>query len=151
MRTVQHILNCKEEEDNLIEPTAMVIDALRKLISVNLSYLIVFEKEKYRGIFSERDYTRKLVLQNKSSRDTQVGDVMTVDVPEVSPSSTVEECMYQMNIRGARYLAVYTEEKFEGIITIHDLLRQVIANKHEVFDDNLASSLLDSDGSSKIF
>jgi CBS domain-containing protein len=152
MRTVKDILDNKEDENNKIEPTTMVIDALRKLISVNLSYLQVFEGDEYKGIFSERDYTRKLVLQDRSSRNTSVKDVMTVDLPEVSLSSTVEDCMYQMNIRGTRYLAAYDEDnKFAGIITIHDLLRQVLANKHQVFDDTLTHSLLNNDESSKIF
>ncbi|WP_207492015.1 CBS domain-containing protein [Aridibaculum aurantiacum] len=150
MRTVQNILDIKDKEDNVIEPSTMVIDALRKLIDVNLSYLVVMENGEFKGLFSERDYTRKLVLQDRSSRNTAVQDVMTVDLPEVTPDNTVEECMYQMNIRGARYLAVYNEADFLGIITIHDLLRQVLANKHQVFDDTLTTSLLNNDASSKI-
>lgn len=152
MRTVKDILENKEEEDNKIETGTMVIDALRKLISVNLSYLRVVENDEFKGIFSERDYTRKLVLQDRSSRDTQVRDVMTTDLPQVKLQNTVEDCMYQMNIRGTRYLAAYNDEgKFVGIVTIHDLLRQILANKHQVFDDNLAHSLLDNDESGKIF
>lgn len=150
MRTVQNILDIQELVDYLIEPSAMVIDALRKLIYVYLSYLVVMENGEFKGLFSERDYTRKLVLQDRSSRNTQVRDVMTTEIPEVSPGNTVEECMYQMNIRGARYLAVYDEGKFVGIVTIHDLLRQVLANKHQVFDDELTTSLLNADASSKI-
>ncbi len=150
MRTVQNILDIKEIEPNIIEPSTMVIDALRQLIEVNLSYLLVMERGVFSGIFSERDYTRKLVLQDRSSRDTIVKDVMTTDLPEVTPQTTVEECMYQMNIRGTRYLAVMEDEKFAGIVTIHDLIRQVLATKHEVFDDTLTSSLLDNDASSKI-
>jgi CBS domain-containing protein len=149
MRTVSNILETKDEPANAIEPTAMVIDALKKLISVNLSYLIVKEKNEYKGIFSERDYTRKLVLEGRSSRDTMVKDVMTVQLPEVNPSTTVEDCMYLMNNRGSRYLAAFNEEKFIGIITIHDLIREALASKEDVF--NNASQLLDTDESSKIF
>jgi CBS domain-containing protein len=149
MRTVSNILETKDEPANAIEPTAMVIDALKKLISVNLSYLIVKENNEYKGIFSERDYTRKLVLEGRSSRDTMVKDVMTVQLPEVNPSTTVEDCMYLMNNRGSRYLAAFNEEKFIGIITIHDLIREALASKEDVF--NNASQLLDTDESSKIF
>jgi CBS domain-containing protein len=149
MRTVSNILETKDEPLHSIEPTAMVIDALKKLISVNLSYLIVYEDGAYKGIFSERDYTRKLVLEGRSSRDTMVKDVMTVDLPDVTLTTTVEDCMYLMNARGSRYLAAFDNEQFKGIITIHDLLREALASKEDVF--NNASQLLDTDEGSKIF
>ncbi|HEX8333238.1 MAG TPA: CBS domain-containing protein [Segetibacter sp.] len=149
MRTVSNILETKDEPSNSIEPTTMVIDALKKLISVNLSYLIVYENNEYKGIFSERDYTRKLVVEGRSSRDTMVKDVMTVELPEVTLATTVEDCMYLMNSRGSRYLAAFDEGKFIGIITIHDLLREALASKEDVF--NNASQLLDTDEGSKIF
>lgn len=152
MQTVENIIRTKEKPTNIIEPDVLVIDALKKLISVNLSYLIVFEDEDFKGIFSERDYTRKLVLQGRSSRETIVRDVMTTDLPEVTLSDTVEDCMYQMNTRGARYLAAFDENNFVGIITIHDLLREVLANKLDVFDNSLTASLLDNDeGGGKFF
>lgn len=151
MPTVDIILKSKEQANNIIEPTAMVIEALQKLISVNLSYLVVFENGEFKGIFSERDYTRKLVLEGRSSRDTMVKDVMTTELPEVNLTNTVEDCMYQMNSRGTRYLAAFDGDEFAGIITIHDLLRCVLANKHGVFDDALTSSLIDTDESGKFF
>jgi CBS domain-containing protein len=151
MRTVEDILNAKETPDNIIAPTALVIEALQKLISVNLSYLIVEENGEFIGLFSERDYTRKLVLQGRSSRETIVRDVMTVDLPVVSLESTVEDCMYLMNTRGARYVLALDEKKFAGIITIHDLLREVLAKKHDVFDNSLTSSLIDNEESGKFF
>lgn len=151
MHTVEDILRTKEKHTNTIEPTALVIDALKKLIEVNLSYLVVFEDNQFAGIFCERDYTRKLVLQGRSSRDTPVRDVMTTDLPQVTLTDTVEDCMYQMNTRGARYLAVFDGNDFEGIITIHDLLREVLANKEHVFDNTLTNSLLDTEESGKFF
>ena len=151
MQTVKNILETKEKPTNTIEPSALVIEALKKLISVNLSYLIVVENNEFKGIFSERDYTRKLVLQGRSSRDTTVRDVMTTDLPRVALSNTVEDCMYQMNTRGARYLAVFEGNDFVGIITIHDLLRKVLASKQEVFNTSLTNSLLDTDEGGKFF
>lgn len=151
MNTVKNILETKESPSNIIEPEALVIDALKKLISVNLSYLVVYEEGEFIGIFSERDYTRKLVLQGRSSKETIVREVMTTDLPAVNLDDTVEDCMYQMNIRGARYLAAFDGQKFLGIITIHDLLRTVLANKHEVFDNSLTNSLIDNDESGKFF
>ena len=151
MRTVEDILKAKETPDNVVAPAALVIEALQKLISVNLSYLVVEENGEFKGIFSERDYTRKLVLQGRSSRETVVRDVMTTDLPIVSLESTVEDCMYLMNTRGARYVLALDEKKFVGIITIHDLLREVLAKKHDVFDNSLTSSLIDNEESGKFF
>lgn len=151
MKTVEDILRTKENASNTIEPTAMVIEALQKLIAVNLSYLVVFENGEYAGIFCERDYTRKLVLEGRSSRNTMVRDVMTTELPEVTLTDTVEDCMYQMNTRGARYLAVFNGSVFAGIITIHDLLREVLASKEQVFDNTLANSLIDSEEGGKFF
>jgi len=150
MHTVENILRTKDKPTNTIEPTALVIEALQKLISVNLSYLIVIENNEFKGIFSERDYTRKLVLQGRSSRETIVRDVMTTDLPEVTLDKTVEDCMYQMNQRGARYLAAFDKGNFVGIITIHDLLRNILANKHEIFNNSL-TTLLNNEESGKFF
>ncbi len=151
MRTVENIIECKEKVENSIDPSSMVIDALKKLISVNLSYLVVKDNGEYKGIFCEKDYTRKLVLEGRSSRDTMVKDVMTTNLPIVSLSNTVEECMYQVNKRGSRYLAAFDNGQLAGIITINDLLREVLASKHQVFDDALTNSLLHTDESGKIF
>lgn len=151
MRKVKNMLETKDEQSNVIEPTIMVIDALKKLISVNLSYLVVFENGEYAGIFSERDYTRKLVIEGRSSRETMVKDVFTTDLPEVSLDDTVEDCMYKMNTRGTRYVAAFDENNFVGIITLHDVLREVLASKENVFDNSLTSSLINNDESGRVF
>ncbi len=151
MRTVRNILETKDEQSNIIDPSTMVIDALKKLISVNLSYLVVYQNGEYSGIFSERDYTRKLVLEGRSSRETMVKDVLATDLPEVSLDDTVEDCMYKMNTRGTRYVAAYDDNKFVGIVTLHDVLREVLASKENVFDNSLTNSLINNAESGRIF
>ena len=152
MRTVKEMLDTKYKHSNFIEPTALVIDALKKLSTVNLSYLIVMDGEEFKGIFSERDYARKVILNGRASKDTMVQEVMTTDLPVVPLTKSVEDCMYQMNTKGTRYLlAVNDENKFEGIITIHDVMREVIANKEEVFDNALTSEFIDHAESFKVF
>ncbi len=151
MRTVRNMLETKDEPGNSIEPSSMVIDALKKLISVNLSYLVVNENGEYLGIFSERDYTRKLVLEGRSSRETMVRDVMATELPEVDLDNTVEDCMYLMNTRGTRYVAAFDGGQFAGIITLHDVLREALASKENVFDNTLTNSLLSNDESGRIF
>jgi CBS domain-containing protein len=146
MRTVDDILGSKAEPENIITPNALVIDALNMLNSVNLSYLIVMEGREYKGVFCERDYSRNVILKGRSSSSTLVKEVMTTDLPIVHTSDTVEHCMHVMNIKKARYLVAFgPENEFEGIITIHDLLRQVIANKELVFDTTVAEQLISND------
>ena len=90
MRTVRDILESKQKSFNHIEPDALVIDAINMLNSVNLSYLIVMEDDQYKGIFSERDYTRNVVLKGRASNSTSVKDAMTTDLPIVDLNDSVE-------------------------------------------------------------
>lgn len=151
MRTVKDIVASKPTVYNIIGPDALVIDALQLLNTVNLSYLIVKEGDKYKGVFSERDYTRNVILKGHSSKDITVQEVMTTDLPIVDLTDTVEHCMNTMNANSTRYLLGFDEDKFVGVITIHDLLRQVIANKEEVFDRTVAHDLLNNDESGRIY
>jgi CBS domain-containing protein len=152
MRIVDDILGSKPAPDNIIGPDALVIDALTMLNSVNLSYLIVMEGNEYKGIFCERDYTRNVILKGRSSNSTSVKEVMTTDLPVVYSNDTVEHCMNVMNKNKARYLVAYgPSNEFEGVITIHDLLRQVIANKELVFDTSVAEQLISNDEKGDVY
>ena len=152
MRRVNDIIASKPQPFNSISPGALVIEALQLLNSVNLSYLIVLEGGKYKGIFSERDYTRNVILKGRSSKDTTVEQVMTADFPKVEITDTVEYCMNLINTHKTRYLLAFDDDEFVGVITIHDLLRQVIASKEEVFDNTLTNQLLDNaEGGGRIY
>ena len=151
MRTVQNIINSKAKPNNIVSSTSMVIDALNKLTAVNLSYLIVMDGNEFKGIFSERDYTRNVILKGRASNNTTVGDVMSVDVPRVSVTDTVEECMNMINTHKTRYLLAYDDDQFVGVVTIHDLLRQVISSREDVFNQNITRSMIDYDEGSKIY
>ena len=151
MRTVRDVLTTKTKPFNEVSPSTPVIDALSLLNSVNLSYLVVMDGNEYKGIFSERDYSRNVILKGKHSDTTQVDEVMTTDLPIVVLSDTVEYCMNLMNSHKTRYLLAYDDMRFAGIITIHDLLRQVITNKHDVFDDSLVEKLLDEDQGERVY
>src|SRR5688500_10581826 len=144
MRRVKDIMASKSHPFNSISPGALVIDALQLLNSVNLSYLVVLEGQKYKGIFSERDYTRNVILKGRSSKDTTVEQVMTTDFPKVELTDTVEYCMNLINTHKTRYLLAFNDDEFVGVITIHDLLRQVIASKEAVCDHTLTTQLLDN-------
>lgn len=152
MLTVKHILESKAKPFNSIAPNTLVIDALNMLNSVNLSYLVVMDGEEYRGVFSERDYSRNVILKGRASNSTKVEEVMTTDLPVVALTDTVEHCMLLMNSHKTRYLLAYDgNKKFAGIITIHDLLRQVINNREAVFDSSVTEQLIDNDESGEIY
>ena len=152
MRTVRDILESKAKTYNIVSPHTLVIDALSMLNSVNLSYLIVMDNNEYKGIFSERDYSRNVILKGRTSRSSTVQEVMTTDLPMVHPDHTVEHCMKTMILNKTRYLLAFDSDKnFAGVITIHDLLREVIANKEEIFDTDTAHELLNQDEGGYIY
>ena len=152
MRTVQNILEAKAKPFNQVAPKTLVIDALSLLNSLNLSYLIVMDGDEYRGIFSERDYSRKVILQGRHSNTTTVEEVMSVDIPVVGLEDTVERCMYLMDHSKSRYLLAFSGNKqLVGVITIHDILRQVLKDKTQVFDLELAQKLVGDDESGHVY
>ena len=151
MRTVKDILATKQKAFNIVSPSTLVIDALSMLNAVNLSYLVVMEDDQYKGIFSERDYSRNVILKGRTSNSTKVEEVMTTDLPVMHPDQTVEHCMKTMILNKTRYLLVFDADKFSGVITIHDLLREVITNKDAVFDTHTAQQLLNQDESGYVY
>ena len=152
MRTVRDILDSKAKSFNIVSPHTLVIDALSMLNSVNLSYLIVMDNNEYKGVFSERDYSRNVILKGRSSRSSTVQEVMTTDLPMVHLDQTVEHCMKTMILNKTRYLLAFDGDKhFAGVVTIHDLLREVIANKEEIFDTETAHELLNQDEGGYIY
>lgn len=152
MRTVEDILNTKTKAFNSVNPHTLVIDALSMLNSVDLSYLIVMDGDVYKGIFSERDYSRNVILKGRNSSSTTVEEAMTKDLPVVHLFDSVEHCMNTMLVNKHRYLLAYDEQQqFRGVITIHDLLREVIANREYVFENATARQLLDEDESGQIY
>ena len=152
MRTVKDILNTKTQGISYVAPDSLVIDALLILSSTNSSYVVVMDENKFRGVFCERDYARKVVLYGRSSVKTMVREIMTADLPVVKLKDTVEYCMNLMNGHRVRYLvAVDENHQFVNIITINDLLRQVIAEKEEVFDNHITDKLLDTADGLRIY
>jgi signal-transduction protein with cAMP-binding, CBS, and nucleotidyltransferase domain len=134
MRTVYDLLSSKPVVFNNIDEDTLVIDALQMLNSVNLSYLVVKKGDEFKGIFCERDYSRNVILKGRSCQ-YKSKEVMTIDL--------MVETLHELIIsHKARYLLAYDDQQFVGVITIHDLLRQVISNKEAVFDNTIAEQLL---------
>ena len=135
MRTVANILINKPPVFNFVEPDAKVIEALHLMNSVNLSYLVVYKNDTFYGIFSERDYSRNVVLKGLHSTTCTVKEVMSASLPVIGMQDTVERCMQLLNIHKTRYLIVFDDNEFKGVVTINDVLREAIENKEMVFDE----------------
>jgi len=124
--TVRELLQSKEKPLHTIGPDALVFDALREMFEAKIGALLVMEEGKLVGIFSERDYARKIILEGKSSKGTKIRDVMTSDVRCVSPEQSVRECMALMNKNRFRHLPVVQDGNVIGIVSIGDVVRAIL-------------------------
>ena len=129
MKTVQQLLSAKGGEVYSVAPDSKVVDALRIMAEHNIGALVVLDGSKLAGIFSERDYARKVVLQGKSSADVPVREIMTAGVITIEPSGTVEECMALVTSKRIRHLPVCEGDRLVGVISIGDLVKEVIAEQ----------------------
>ena len=110
-----------------VTPETTVFDAIRLMAEKNIGALPVLSEGRLLGIFTERDYTRKIALQGKSSRATQVSAVVTEKVLTVAPGDSVEECMRLMTETRVRHLPVVADGRVAGIISIGDLVNWIIS------------------------
>lgn len=134
MRSVQHLLEEKPQQILSIGPDASVLDALKLMAERDVGALVVLDGEKLVGIFSERDYARKIILFGKSSKDTPVSAIMTQRVVCVRPEQTAEECMALMTQKRVRHLPVLSEKKVVGIISIGDVVRAMLTDQQRTIE-----------------
>lgn len=128
---VADILKAKGNNAYGVTSNATVFDALKTMAEKNIGALMVIEQEKLIGIFSERDYARKIVLQGKASHDTLVREIMTEKVLTVVSEDSLEHCMTLMSKNKVRHLPVVDNEKVTGIISISDVVTAIIENQQE--------------------
>ena len=129
MTTVEKLLNNKGSEVWSIAPEASVYEALQKMFEKDAGALLVLDKGALVGIFTERDYARKLILQGKFSKDTAVSELMTYEVLYVEPHNTVQDCMVLMTNRRVRHLPVLSDGALVGIVTIGDVVKQLMSEQ----------------------
>ncbi len=129
MATVGKLLEKKGHQVWSVPPDATVYDALRLLAERDIGALLVIKGEDLVGILSERDYARKVILQGKASMHTRVDEIMTARVLVVTPGNTLEEAMALMTEKHLRHLPVVEGEKVIGLISIGDLVKEIIAGQ----------------------
>ncbi len=135
MKSVAHILKSKPDPTvYTITPTASVFDALKLMAEKSIGALVVIEREQVVGIITERDYARKVILMARASKETPVRDIMTSSVMYVRSGHTSEECMVLMTENRLRHLPVMDSGKLVGIISIGDLVKDIISEQKFIIE-----------------
>ncbi|WP_313073834.1 CBS domain-containing protein [Melaminivora sp.] len=130
MTNVAEILRTKPDNQVYsVSPTDSVLTALQRMADKGIGALLVMEGDEIAGIFTERDYARKVVLQGRSSGDTPVSEIMTHAVRFVHPSQSSEECMALMTRNRLRHLPVVEDDRVVGLVSIGDLVKNVISHQ----------------------
>jgi len=132
MKSVAQLLKAKGAVIHSVSPSATVLECLELFADKGIGAVLVMESDRLIGIFTERDYARKVALRGKSSKDLKVQDIMTADVLWVGPDRTNEECMALMTEKRVRHLPVMDGGKLIGIISIGDLVKDIIAEQQFV-------------------
>lgn len=135
MKTIRQILQAKTKPLVHVAPDATVYDALSLMAKHDVGAVLVLDGTRMVGIFSERDYARKLALQGKASKDTKIGEIMTEKVLYVTPEHTVDECMAIMTQKRFRHLPVLDkEERVLGLVSIGDMVYATISEQQFIIE-----------------
>ena len=132
--TIESILNRKNNEVWSVSPDATVYDAIAMMAEKNVGALLVVENDQLVGIISERDYTRKVMLRGKRSRESLVREIMSTQLTTVDPKQSVDECLRSMTEKRVRHLPVVKEGEICGVISIGDLVKHVISMQSATID-----------------
>ncbi len=129
MHNVRQILEAKGSEIWSVRPDEFVIEAVREMARHRVGAVLVMEDGEMKGMFSERDYARKVILADKSSRETRVAEVMTAPLVTVDPRATAEEGLALMTRKRIRHLPVVEDGKLLGLVSIGDLVNAVLGDQ----------------------
>jgi CBS domain-containing protein len=130
MKTVSELLRMKPARTLIaVKPEDTVLDAIKVLASENIGAAVVMVGDRLAGILSERDYTRKVILNGRSSDSTRVEEIMTSNVLVVSPRSNTRECMALMTEKNIRHLPVVDQGRVVGMVSIRDIVSDIIADQ----------------------
>lgn len=131
MKTVKQLLDTKQVRIISVTENTSVLDALKVMTEKNISALLVMEGSELSGIFTERDYARKLILQGKSSKDTLIKEAMTADPITINLTDTIDKCMEIMTEKHIRHLPIVVDKEVRGMISIGDLVKFIIEDQKQ--------------------
>ena len=131
MKTVKQVLITKPVKIYSVSPSTSVLEGLKMMTEKNISALLIMETDVLIGIFTERDYARKIVLQGKASKDTPISEAMTTDPITVSSTDSIDLCMQIMTDKHIRHLPVVDENQVSGMVSIGDVVKFIIADQKQ--------------------
>ncbi|MDO3643928.1 MAG: CBS domain-containing protein [Mucilaginibacter sp.] len=134
MKKVSNILARKGSAVIAIDGSTTVLEALKLMADKNIGSVVITENNAYAGLLTERDYARKVILQGKSSLETQVREIMSTDFPRMIPENSVETCMHVMSENNLRYLPIFKDGILCGIISISDVVTETILSHEETIE-----------------
>ena len=134
MNKVSAVLSRKGPMLTTVLPETPVAEALQIMADKNIGSVVIMENDQYLGIMTERDYSRKVILKGKNSTDTKVSEIMSTDLPSVSPADTIDYCMELMTNKNIRYMPVFENNKLAGIISMSDVVKETILAQKETID-----------------
>ncbi|MFQ5609125.1 MAG: CBS domain-containing protein [Woeseiaceae bacterium] len=131
MKLVQHLLDTKGRSVVSMAPDASVLDAVKLMAEKGIGSVVVMDGTELRGIVTERDYARKVIIKGRSSETTPISDIMTPDVKTTTPNATVDSCMALMHSLNCRHLPVLDNGEVVAMISSRDLVEAIIADQKE--------------------
>ncbi|WP_426327543.1 CBS domain-containing protein [Pedobacter sp. R-06] len=131
MKSVKHLLDTKQVRIISVSENISVLDALKVMTEKNISAVLVMENDRLHGIFTERDYARKIILQGKSSKDTLIKEAMTANPITISLSDSIDYCMELMTDKHIRHLPVVENDEVKGMVSIGDVVKFIIADQKQ--------------------
>jgi CBS domain-containing protein len=134
MNIVSTVINRKNRTPVTVAPDKSVVEALTIMAEKNIGSVVVMENDKYLGIMTERDYSRKVILKEKNSATTKVSEIMSTDLPSVSPGDSIEHCMQLMTEKNIRYMPVFENNQLTGIISMSDVVKETILMQKETIN-----------------
>lgn len=134
MKNVSDIFKRKGLHNVTVTPDTTVLDALKIMAEKNIGSVVVMDSDRYVGLFTERDYARKVILHGKSSAELTVGEIMSEYLPRVHPKSSLEECMEVMTNHNIRYLPVFEGDEYIGVISIIDVVKETILAQRDTIE-----------------
>jgi len=134
MRKVLHIFQRKGKDIIYVDIHTTVLDTLKLMAEKNIGAVVIKDNGKYAGLLTERDYARKVILMGKSSGATEVSEIMSTGLPRITPDTSIDTCMRIMAENHLRYLPVFENDELEGIISGHDVIKEIVHSQQEIID-----------------
>ncbi|MBS1731502.1 MAG: CBS domain-containing protein [Bacteroidetes bacterium] len=135
MRKVSDILNRKGRAITSVSPDTKVIDALQLMADKNIGSVIVMENDRFLGIMTERDYSRKVILKGHSSTNTAVSEIMAVNCTAVKETDTVDDCMKILSDQNLRYLPVMENDTLVGFLSVYDIISEILLSQKDTISE----------------